>query len=273
MGYVHLVIQKKGGVGKSLVASMWTQFLIEQGFPVKGYDTDPSNSTFSEFAELGVSRLNLLDENEEINPRRFDILMDAVMELGPSEQIVVDTGSSCYVSLLAYLKQNQALDIVEENGHKIFLQVPITGGSDILHTVACLDELVAAFSSPVILWKNFYHGDLAYEGKKFSEFKSYDRIRPSLAGEIDIPVKHTATFGKDIEILMAKKMTFRTARKSNMSLMSRQRLSVFWNEITESMKLALRSAAPEAVPDRPPAAMPEKPGDEDPKKEKAPKPA
>jgi hypothetical protein len=43
---------------------------------------------------------------------------------------------------------------------------------------------------------------------------------------------------------MTKKLTFHSAANSNLSIMARQRLKVFWNELAETMKLALCFPAP-----------------------------
>jgi adenylylsulfate kinase-like enzyme len=40
---IHLVLQGKGGVGKSVVASWLAEFLIQRGGPVRCIDGDPVN--------------------------------------------------------------------------------------------------------------------------------------------------------------------------------------------------------------------------------------
>jgi CO dehydrogenase maturation factor len=240
MAIVHIMLQKKGGVGKSMTASMWMQYLDEIGYPVIGIDTDPSNKSFAEFAELGVSKLEILDANDEIDPRRFDVLVETICGLESNDHIVVDTGASCYPSLFPYLKHNGPFDIIKEAGHQIYVHTLISGGSDVIATTACLEELVTTFPDlPFIIWKNRYHGDLIIDDKPFEQFKVYPKIKKHLVAEIDIPKKNVATFGKDVELLMAKKHTFRAAINSSMPVMVRQRLKIFWNEARESMKCAL----------------------------------
>ncbi|MDL2259872.1 hypothetical protein LJB99_03225 [Deltaproteobacteria bacterium OttesenSCG-928-K17] len=77
------------------------------------------------------------------------------------------------------------------------------------------------------------------DGKPFEQFKVYPQIKKHIAATIDILLKNKDTFGKDLEILMAKKHTFRAAINSSMPVMVRQRLSIFWNEISAAMKNAL----------------------------------
>jgi Mrp family chromosome partitioning ATPase len=57
---VHLVLQGKGGVGKSFVASILGQYFRERNKNVSCVDTDPVNQTFAQYRELAVQRLDLL---------------------------------------------------------------------------------------------------------------------------------------------------------------------------------------------------------------------
>jgi cellulose biosynthesis protein BcsQ len=45
MTTAHFIMQGKGGVGKSLTASILMQYLLKQGLEVSGCDTDPVNSS------------------------------------------------------------------------------------------------------------------------------------------------------------------------------------------------------------------------------------
>ena len=57
---IHLTLQGKGGVGKSLVASILAQYLRNRGKEIHCVDTDPVNQTFSQYAELGAEHLELI---------------------------------------------------------------------------------------------------------------------------------------------------------------------------------------------------------------------
>ena len=72
---VHLSLQGKGGVGKSLIASFIAQFYKTQGVRAICVDTDPVNQTFSQYAALGARHLQLMDGNQ-IDRRRFDALVE-----------------------------------------------------------------------------------------------------------------------------------------------------------------------------------------------------
>jgi Mrp family chromosome partitioning ATPase len=65
---IHMSLQGKGGVGKSLIASILAQYLKHQNRSVECIDTDPVNRTFSQYRAVNASRLELL-RNGNIDPR------------------------------------------------------------------------------------------------------------------------------------------------------------------------------------------------------------
>ena len=75
MAKIHMVLQGKGGVGKSLIAAILAQYKTGKGTPPLCIDTDPVNATFHGFKALKVKRLQIMD-GDEINPRHFDALVE-----------------------------------------------------------------------------------------------------------------------------------------------------------------------------------------------------
>lgn len=247
MGITHFIFQKKGGAGKSLISTMWFQYLELMGLKVFGIDTDPSNRTFAGFKDLNITEINILNKEKDIDQRLFDPLVESVFRLGENEHLVVDSGSSCFVSLMAYLTESSAFDLIQSEGRRIYIHVPVTGGSEMLHTADCLDELVKIFPNlPFIIWKNQYHGELtSMEGdeiKKFEDFKVYKKNSDHFAAVVEMPQKKKDTFGKDIEGLLAKKLTFKKAIDSSQQhVMVRQRIKTYWAESCSAMNVALQA--------------------------------
>ena len=107
-GGIHLTLQGKGGVGKSLIASVLAQYFREHGRDVRCIDTDPVNRTLAQYSALGVDWLNLRDEHNRIDQRSFDSLMERFLtEDGAT--FVVDNGASTFLPLWHYLLDNSAL--------------------------------------------------------------------------------------------------------------------------------------------------------------------
>src|SRR5437764_4962169 len=93
---VHLVLQGKGGVGKSFVASILGQYFRERGKEVHCVDTDPVNQTFAQYRELDVQRLNLLVDGS-VDQRAFDGLVERL--LTENGTFVVDNGASTFIPM------------------------------------------------------------------------------------------------------------------------------------------------------------------------------
>ena len=95
---VHIALQGKGGVGKSLVSAILSQYLSSKGQDVIGIDADPVNQTLAEYHGLAVSRLDLLKQGS-VDQREFDLLMERI--LTESGTFVVDTGGVHFDSPVA----------------------------------------------------------------------------------------------------------------------------------------------------------------------------
>src|SRR2546423_4846256 len=88
-GLIHLSLQGKGGVGKSLIASLLAQFHMGRGDSVRCVDTDPVNQTLSQYSALKAQHLQLI-LNGRIDQRGFDALMERL--LTEDGIFVVDNG-------------------------------------------------------------------------------------------------------------------------------------------------------------------------------------
>ena len=75
MAKIHLILQAKGGVGKSFISAMLAQYKRAKGQAPLCIDTDPMNATFTGYQALGVRKLNLL-KGDEIDVRNFDTLLE-----------------------------------------------------------------------------------------------------------------------------------------------------------------------------------------------------
>ena len=67
---IHISLQGKGGVGKSLVAAILSQYLASRGQDIRGVDADPVNHTLSEYRGIGARCLNILKDGSVEEERR-----------------------------------------------------------------------------------------------------------------------------------------------------------------------------------------------------------
>ncbi|MDL2227158.1 conjugal transfer protein TraL [Deltaproteobacteria bacterium OttesenSCG-928-M10] len=234
MATIHMLLQGKGGVGKSLVASLLFQYLNEHGFTVKGCDTDPVNSTFSGYKEFDVQPLDIMD-GDDIDQRRFDQLMETLSETPEEAHMIVDNGASCFVALCGYLKENGALSFLQDSGHEIFIHTVVTGGQALPDTLKGLRSLTLHFPDvPIVVWLNPYYGPIVLDGSDFYGFKVYAEASATFKAIIELPALKPATFGRDFGEMLAKRASFEASIKSpRLHLMARQRLVMVWRNIKQ----------------------------------------
>lgn len=224
MSKVHLVLQGKGGVGKSFVASMIAQFKRSRGQTPLCIDTDPINSTFSGYSDLNVRRIELL-EGDEINPRNFDVLVELIA--ASKDDAVVDNGASSYQPLLAYLIQNDVASVLADFGHELVLHTVVTGGQALLDTLHGFGQIASQFpdGASIVVWLNPYWGPIEMEGRGFEAMKTYRDNKSRVAAIVTVPKLQEATFGRDLSDMLQERSTFEQAIASpSLSIMSRNRL-------------------------------------------------
>lgn len=239
MATVHFIQQGKGGVGKSMIASILYQVLRLLGKKVAAFDTDPVNATLAGFKEFEVTCLDIL-KNGDIDPRQFDTLIDTIMEQKPETHVIVDNGASSFLALNGYIKENSIIGMLEEGGHAVFFHSVITGGQAIGDTVLGLRSLALGFpTTPIVVWLNPYFGEIVMDGRPFEEFKVYQEFAGQFHAIITIPQGNKATIGKDLETLFAKRQSFETAINSGQSIVVRSRLQRYRNELVEAVNNAV----------------------------------
>src|SRR5258707_6334776 len=135
---VHFALQGKGGVGKSLIASVLCQFFVSRDRALHAVDADPVNQTLAEYRALGVERLNLLKEGS-VDQRQFDTLIERI--LTETGTFVVDTGASTFIPLWHYLLENKALEFLSGRGRHVFVHTVITGGPSLWDTLCGFDQI------------------------------------------------------------------------------------------------------------------------------------
>jgi cellulose biosynthesis protein BcsQ len=206
---IHLSLQGKGGVGKSLIASILAQYFQQKGRTVQCIDTDPVNRTFSQYKALHASRLELLREGN-IDPRGFDVLMERL--LTEEGTFIVDNGASTFLPLWSYIIENQVIDILRDAGKKLYVHTVITGGQALLDTVNGFRSLAQSTSDRnVIVWVNEYFGRVERDGKKLADMADYTENADKVFGSVHITKRNQDTFGRDVEDVISRKLTFQEA--------------------------------------------------------------
>ena len=108
MAMVNMILQGKGGVGKSFIATLLAEHYKAHNIETVCVDTDPVNATFAGYAAYGVRRLKIVD-GDDIDPEKFDELVEIVAAAPEGSAVIVDNGAATFVSLCASLMEDPDL--------------------------------------------------------------------------------------------------------------------------------------------------------------------
>ena len=112
MTNIHLVGGEKGGVGKSLVARLLAQYMIDNTIPFLGFDSDRSHGALLRFY-AGYASPVLIDKYESL-----DSIVEAASEV-PERRILVDLAAQTNEHLTQWMDDSQLLEVAAEIGLSI----------------------------------------------------------------------------------------------------------------------------------------------------------
>ena len=239
MKSVHFTLQGKGGVGKSYISSLITQYLMHKEMSVIAIDTDPVNSTLAGYKALNAELLPLLKEGV-IDERRFDQLMERIVT--EDSHFVVDNGASSFIPLSNYLTENEAINVLSEHGKQVYIHTIITGGQALSDTLTGFSALARFMpeQARLVVWLNEYFGEIEIGGKSFEHLDPYKAHRDKIFALLTIQKQTSATFGQDVKELLDKKMTFDEVNMSEaFNLMSKSRLNRIKTQLFDQLAVVL----------------------------------
>jgi hypothetical protein len=256
MPIIDLFLQKKGGVGKTTCASFYLQYLWEKGLPCVGCDVDPSNHTLytALHGEIDVAAFSILDDERNVDRTRFDAVIESFASLPPDTHVVLDCGASGFVPLISYLRSLNLLDFLrDELGYQVRIHTPVVGGVDLLATLDSLLELLQWFPTiPFVVWQNPIAGPVelpAHRDPATGQIIAAVPLENLKVIEDHIPqifaiVKMTNRFMSDLFLRdlrdhFLRNQTFKkTVHSSEVFLLSRQRVIMFWRGTKEAIEEA-----------------------------------
>lgn len=231
MKAVHFVLQGKGGVGKSFVATLLYQYLSINN-QVVGFDTDPVNASFAQYKSLEVQTVPILTDDNNIDTSRFDSLIELVLD-DNQHVAVVDNGAATFVPLMSYMYETDAISMLVSMGVKVFFHVPLVGGKAKADTIKGLNDVLARWGeeAQVVVWLNNFQGRFEEE-VSFKDTTLYSQHKSSIAGVINIAKRNEDTFGKDIREMTEQNLTFdEVLTSSSFSIMPKHRLKMVRDDV------------------------------------------
>ena len=235
---VNIVLQGKGGVGKSFIASVMAQYYYSKNKKPLCIDTDPVNATFHGFKALNVKHLDLM-EDDDINPHKFDDLIDLISK--SKSDVIIDNGASTFVPMSHYLISSRIPSLLKKSGLELVIHTVITGGQALNDTLNGFQKMIKQFPEDVsfVVWLNPFWGKIELEGKEFESMKFYLDNKERVSAIIKIPKYKPETFGRDLADALQAKLTFDDAiKKPESTIMSRQRISIIRSDLFEQLEIA-----------------------------------
>jgi hypothetical protein len=123
MTNIHLLGGEKGGVGKSLVARLLAQYLIDHHLPFLGFDSDRSHGALLRFY-AGYASPVLIDDYASL-----DAIVEAATEQ-PDRRILVDLAAQTQEHLTQWMDDSQLLAVAPELGLHIRYWHVMDAGKD-----------------------------------------------------------------------------------------------------------------------------------------------
>jgi hypothetical protein len=220
MAKIHFIGGEKGGVGKSLMARVLAQYLIDRGDPFIGFDTDRSHGALMRFYS-GYASPVVVDRFEAL-----DAIMEAAVEQ-PERRILVDLAAQTHDPLVRWMDDSGVLNLADETGVAIHYWHVMDTGKD---SVDLLGRLLDRFGTSLkyVLVRN------QVRGNDFSVLEqSGQQARALGLGARIVSVKklHESAINK----IDATSSSFWTAKNGDgqaaLGLMDRQRVKMWLRDV------------------------------------------
>lgn len=212
-GVIHLVLQGKGGVGKSLVATWLAQYLLARQKEVRCIDSDPVNRSLAQYAALNADKLDLVNGDGVVERSRFDDLLDRFAT--EDVTFLLDSGATVFLPLWGFIMEIGMIGMLRDVGRQVYVHCVVCGGDMLNDTLMGFETLAKSASDRnIVLWLNEYFGGISRDGKAFEEMTVFKQNRDKVLGSIAIPQRSPDTFGMAIKRMREKKLTFDEAIQS-----------------------------------------------------------
>ena len=133
--------------------------------------------------------------------------------------------------------ENNAISMLQEAGREVFIHSVLTGGQALMDTLAGFKILAEqADTRNMVIWLNEYFGAIEANGKTFTEMKVYTDNADKVRGIVRIPERNQDTFGKDMELMASKKLTFAEVLSgTDFALMAKQRMKTVQRDLNDQL--------------------------------------
>lgn len=229
MKRLDLILNGKGGVGKSFFAVNFIQFLKDHSIRHVAIDTDNENSTLKRFHPEAI----FVDLSQSSGIDRIFV------EVSTQQLVVVDCRAASTDIFLRYFNQLGAFEALQELNASLTLVLPVSHDADSTKQVQVLSEQFADNANYVVVKNRLFCDQFDIYDKS----KTHRRIIDELDGmEIEMPVLCDWL----VVALNQSASTISTAlRGSKFFIMDRQRLKFWQRDFEEQIETARNLLLPE----------------------------
>ncbi len=226
MATIHLIGGEKGGVGKSVVARLLAQYLIDHDLPFTCFDTDRSHGSLLRYYGDYTSP-TVIDHYESL-----DAIIEAATS-NPNQRVLVDLAAQTHHPLSSWLEESGVLELLKEMEIDLLYWNVMDSGKD---SVDLLDKLLDQFGDRLnyVLVRN------QLRDENFSIFdKSEVKQKAEQFGarSIDLKRLHTPVMTK----IDHRSHSFWAAKNrsddpGSLGLLERQRLKIWLNHAYQQLE-------------------------------------
>ncbi|MFB8828675.1 mobilization protein [Azotobacter sp. CWF10] len=229
MATIHLVGGEKGGVGKSVVARLLAQYMIDRDLPFTGFDTDRSHGALLRYYGDYASP-TIIDSYQSL---------DAILETAstqPERRILVDLAAQTHQPLSQWMEESGVLELAAELGIAIRYWNVMDSGKD---SVDLLERLLGQFGDRLdyVLVRNQLRDN---DFKALEDSEVQQRAQDLNAAVIGLKRLHPPVMGK----IDRNGYSFWAAQNRDdanpdaLSLLERQRVKVWLNHAYKELEAA-----------------------------------
>lgn len=229
---LHFIVNKKGGAGKTAVASILLQYFLASERDCEGIDIDPMNRSFAAFEALRVTEADILSaEHKDVDRNKYDELVEYICNQPSERELVIDTGSNAYMSLLSVINQTALIPLLDQIGQAAWFHIPLRAGQCLAASIDSYVDIASQVEgSRCILWFNEADGPITYNGDTLFNTKVYKKYKDKTFYVVKIPQFDPQTYGQDLKKMLERNQTFEQAREAA-NIMSKQRLLLIQRDI------------------------------------------
>jgi len=236
MSSIHFIGGEKGGVGKSVVSRVLSQFFLDNNLLYAGFDADQSHGTLTRFYPEFTESVNLNDFESA----------DTIIETASEQDInvVVDMPAQSERFLDQWMDENEVSELSNELGLQNVYWYVVDDGMDSARLAAKFLRRYSA-SLPCVIVRNYGRGE------DFSNLeKALDEGGVTATAIMDLPGLHAGTMRKidklNLSFWGAGHLTDNDA--GTLSMMERQRSRVWLKKAYSQIAGALTAAGVKTHP-------------------------